>query len=612
MTKRNFAPPRFLLLAVSSTTLFGLLGACGGEDLSCGEGTKKSGSQCIAVAQDMSSIGGAGGAGGAPAVVEGPSFEFDGALALAPASATSLLATWTPLSVDGEEATYNIYVATTEDGFNFSSPQAEAPAGATAFLLSGLDADTEYFVVVRAVIDGEEDDNEVSRSATTQEDTEPPEFVGADSAEPDEAAAVKLTWKPATDALSSAGAMIYVVYMGTTADDVDLEVPVAVSRPGATSIVVDKLPAPDTEYFFLVRARDAAGNFDDNEVIVSGKSGKDLTPPKFGGCTLASGKTARSVEALWNAATDDTSAPEEISYNIYVSKKSGEQNFSVPGATIVGDERGIVPDLETATDYYVVCRAVDASGNEAENFVEVTATTKSDDEAPEFQGVTNILNITPTGFDVEWNPGSDNQTAEDALVYQVYVSETSGGHDFSEDSDDLKATSMPGATGVTVAGLGSNTDYYVVVRALDLAENQSQTTVEFAVTTFVSFAADIESPIFGQRCATATCHEIFNPTAGMKLAPGWAYNDLVGDEGLGVDANTSVAYEFYDDDGLKTPMKRVKPGDSARSFILKRVDPPVLNPPLPGDFKMPPTGDDLAPAQIELIQLWIDQGAQNN
>ncbi len=583
-------PRRFGGGALLGITAFASLSvafvSCGGDDssLSCGAGTTQKGSECIALDQGTAGNGGAssGGTSGTGGGHTGEGWEFEGATAVAPASETALLVVWD----EAPGASFNVYVAKKEDGFNFSVPQTTAPIGARSVLVTGLDEDTKYFIVVRAVLDGEEDDNTVVVSGTTAKDDEPPRFAGATKAEPAGAAEVKLSWARAKDDLTPPEAIQYVVYFGLDSKSVDLEAPFAVSAPGARSIVVKRLPLPDTEYFFVVRALDAAGNQDSNDIQVSAKSGPDTTPPRFAGCTSAKGKSATTLDVFWDPATDDTARPEELSYNIYASKTPDGHNFSEPGATVTGAvTQGVIAGLSPDTEYYVVCRAADPSGNEDENTSPRLAKTASDDEPPVFAGVAALENVTAEGFDVTWAAATDNDDDEDQIVYRVYIAEASGEQDFDAEPT---AVVEEGATSVTIRSLSSNTPYFVVVRAQDTAGNVSDNTEELSTSTLVSLRRDIELPIFSSKCATAGCHTGSQALHGMRLDPGWSYLSTVGVDALSVAGAGS---------------KRVVAGDPGASHLYERIISEDLS------IKMPPTGD---PVDTDIIRLWIEQGALRN
>jgi len=561
-----------------STSIFAALGAllvsgCGG--LTCGEGTAQQDGACVI-----------DGAGGESAL----GFEFAGAQAAGPASATSVLVAWLPASEP--EALYNVYVSTSAKGFNFSEPQAVAPAGSTTAVIAGLEEDTNYFIVVRAELDGAEQPSDTPVEVTTADDIKPPDFAGAASADGKPGGIIELEWEKATDDLSPEGVLMYFVYAGTDAKDVDIDTPIGVSDPGATSVRV-VMPKPETEYSLVVRVRDAAGNFDANEKTVKATSGADVDAPVFSGCKTAAGKTASSLVVSWNAAEDDIAAEEDIVNQVFAATEAGGFNFEAPDAVVTGETTAIVPGLGRDTSYFVVCRAVDPSDNSDDNMRLQSAKTKADDVAPDFDGVVVVDNVTTFTADLSWTPATDNLSKPKNIVYDVFLSETSG--EFDLESKPF-ATSPPGASGLTLTELSSNTNYYLIVLARDEGENRSAVGNEAVVAMRVSFAVDVYSLIVVNSCPD--CHgggEVIYANLDMSSAEatysGWVNVDAASELGAG--------------------FKRIVPGDPSISHVMDRLKGtgPVIN---VGD-RMPLSGtylDDIT--EIPTLETWILQGAENN
>jgi hypothetical protein len=74
-----------------------------------------------------------------------------------------------------------------------------------------------------------------------------------------------LQWNAATDDTTNASQLVYDVYQASVSGGESFSEPTYVSTPGATSFTTPLLP-DDTPYYFVVRARDAAGNRDANSV----------------------------------------------------------------------------------------------------------------------------------------------------------------------------------------------------------------------------------------------------------------------------------------------------------------------------------------------------------
>jgi hypothetical protein len=77
--------------------------------------------------------------------------------------------------------------------------------------------------------------------------------------------AYTLGWSPATDDRTPRGEIVYDVYRATRSGGQDFSRPTYTSSPGATSFTTPELSS-DSAWYFVVRARDGAGNRDGNRV----------------------------------------------------------------------------------------------------------------------------------------------------------------------------------------------------------------------------------------------------------------------------------------------------------------------------------------------------------
>ncbi|MNZ55178.1 hypothetical protein D3C78_731000 [compost metagenome] len=106
----------------------------------------------------------------------------------------------------------------------------------------------------------------------------------------------------------------------------------------------------------------------------------------------------------------------------------------------------------------------------------------------------------------------------------------------------------------------------------------------------VSFAKAV-APIFRVQCAT--CHMNGDEPGAMKLYPSAAYQSLVGVASAG------------------SPLQRVAPGEPEQSYLLHKLQGTHLNVGGAGvqmPFGQPPLAED----SLQLIRLWVEQGAKNN
>lgn len=162
---------------------------------------------------------------------------------------------------------YLVYQSTTAGGENFAMPSYTTQAGATNYAVTGLEGSTKYYFVVRSRDEaGNIDTNTKEVSATTpaDKDTQAPKFAGLETATAN-GTRVTLRWTAATDNMSTAAQIVYLIYQSDIAGGEKFATPSYTTQPGAVSYDVSGLAAGST-YYFVVRAKDAAGNIDTNSV----------------------------------------------------------------------------------------------------------------------------------------------------------------------------------------------------------------------------------------------------------------------------------------------------------------------------------------------------------
>jgi hypothetical protein len=597
-------------LLVSLVTSGAVFAACSSSDdnsVTCGAGTELSGTTCVPSGADTGGDLDTGVVSdsdttetGGDATSDAPASDlptFAGVASVSPAGTDRLLVTWeagSDATTAKDELKYAVYVATKAGDENFAAPKLVTSPGATSVLLTDLDPGT-YFVVVRAQNKaGKQDKNAVEKSAAPAADSAPPTFGGAKAAEPADGARVKLSWDPAVDDLSATGGISYLVYYSVDVGKETFAIPFAVSAPGATSIVTPPLPATKATYHFVVRARDAAGNVDANKNEVTSESGTDTKAPVFSGCNVAVAKDAGGITVFWDPATDDVTPSSAMKYVVYGAQKASDIDFTKPPlGTFTGGTSGVVSGLLPGTQYFLVCRARDASENEDDNKTVVSDKTKTDSVPPTFAGLTGVANIDSTNVDLTWAAASDDQTTADEIEYWIYESATS-----PVDTSGMPKYKVKGVTTYKVTGLTPASKLYWLVRAADSAGNKDANTVEKFATTLVSFALNIQ-PIFTNSCAVPSCHSGTTAPLGMSLEEGKAYTRIVD-----VTAGETTAAPH-----VGPVLKRVAPGDSVNSWLYRKItgthDVGALMPP-------PTSGGTLSPAEKDVIKAWIDQGALNN
>jgi hypothetical protein len=113
---------------------------------------------------------------------------------------------------------------------------------------------------------------------TTASDTAAPTFAGLQTAfactpgpqRPGETTPFRLSWQPASDNATPGSEIIYDVYLATTPGGESFSTPTWTTAPGATSFETPGLPSHGS-FYFVVRARDSAGNGDHNTTEIQGR-----------------------------------------------------------------------------------------------------------------------------------------------------------------------------------------------------------------------------------------------------------------------------------------------------------------------------------------------------
>lgn len=110
-------------------------------------------------------------------------------------------------------------------------------------------------------------------------DHKPPMFAGIKSATtcipgpigPERTSAYHLTWEAAKDNVTPSRKIVYNVYQATMPGGEDFSKPTYTTAPGVTSFETPQLSSIET-FYFVVRARDRAGNEDSNTVEREGQN----------------------------------------------------------------------------------------------------------------------------------------------------------------------------------------------------------------------------------------------------------------------------------------------------------------------------------------------------
>jgi hypothetical protein len=110
----------------------------------------------------------------------------------------------------------------------------------------------------------------------------------------------------------------------------------------------------------------------------------------------------------------------------------------------------------------------------------------------------------------------------------------------------------------------------------------------------VKLSTDIQ-PIFTASCAVSGCHVGSSPPEGMNLSQGMTF------------ANT------VDVKSRQSALDRVEPSNPDLSYLVHKIQGTQSNPGVGGTLnRMPRNTNPLPQSQIDLIRLWITEGAKNN
>jgi chitodextrinase len=496
---------------------------------------------------------------------------FEGVSGISQITETSLLLSW-PAAADEvtppEKIQYLIYTATSPGGENFDTPTFTTGPGETSFTIGGLNPNTKYYFVVRAMDEGGNigiNNVELSATTLTPSDVSPPDFEGLASATASSSSAAVLGWNAATDNISPPSKIVYLVYIATTPGGQNLASPNFMTT-GSTTFSVEGLASGAT-YYFVVRARDEAGNTDSNVVERSVKIPlpPDTVPPKFGGLAFARAGSSTTAVLVWRDATDDVTSPGNIVYLVYRATNPGGENFGSPSyITTRGTTSFTAGGLSPNTTYYFVVRSRDEAGNIDANTKEMSVTTPSaaDVAPPTFGGLVSATLISPSpgGIGLSWNAATDNVTPSANVVYLVYMATTPGG-------ENLAAPYFVTAAGATSVSLPPPCiispcmpnpfvpgTYYFVVRARDAAGNIDGNTVERSVV-----VPDVTPPAFAG--ITLSSISVTSTTFTLPWAPATD----------NVTSSANMVYQIYQastpcGENFTTPSYTTAPG--ATSFTV--------------------------------------------
>ncbi len=440
--------------------------------------------------------------------------EFPGVTYVQARTSHELLVEWKPgydAGTPEAQLKYNVYVSDTEGGEDFSTPTAVSQPGASSVVVSGLSPLTYYYAVVRAVdANGNEETNTIERSDKTPEGV-PPIFKGATQAIA-KGDSIKIYWAPATDNVTEQANMVYDVYESKTKGGEDFSQPTYTTVAAAITYTAKTL-SPNTRYYYVVRARDTAGNTDTNTVEQTALTGggADKTPPVFGGVVSVTGTSPSTLLVSWKTAADTVTLQSDIVYDVYVADTAGSENFTTPTVTSApGALSATVMGFSASSTHYVVVRARDQAGNSDTNTTEASGATlanaSGDNVSPTWVGGPTVSTIgaQPHQLHVSWTAATDDTYGAADIRYHVCAETLESNCMGTGFGKHVRATSAWGTTSLNLTGLSARTPYFVYVRAEDRSGNV-ETGDHSAQQLTATSLADNVLPIWEDRCNG--CHD---------------------------------------------------------------------------------------------------------
>ncbi len=539
---------------------------------------------------------------------------FAGVTRVTAASSSSLHVEWNAATDAGTpqaQLIYHAFLSESGAAFDFSAPSAVSLPGQSSLTMGGLSPLTDYSVVVRALdLSGNSDSNVLSRGTRTPEGV-PPLFGGATQAIA-QGQSITLYWAPATDNVTGGGSLLYDIYEATQDRGQDFSRPSYTTQPGQVTFAVSGL-APDTKHYYVVRARDAAGNRDSNTAQVNATTtgDQDTSAPTFAGIEAVEGTSPSTLTVRFSAGSDDTTPVHQLRYDVYVSETAGAQDFSAPTLiTPPGVTHAVLTGLAPSTTRHVVVRARDladqVSGNTEERSGTTLPNTTGNLTAPTWSaGPAVSVNQALGALDVSWTAASDDNHTPSDIRYHVCAEQDAARCLGANFNLHIRATTAFGTTTARLTNLASRTVYHVFIRAEDRSGNLETGNHSASAATPVSYRYDI-LPLWRHACGG--CHSFSHATT--VLVPGGF-------------VDPDVAPPFCGAEGCGLPL--VWPGQPENSMLYRRINPVGLTtPPFsaadPNDYvgvQEPRDGagtlsSPLTGAQDGLMRDWIEQGAFAN
>lgn len=263
--------------------------------------------------------------------------------------------------------------------------------GAQQILLTGLDPGATYFWRIHAV-DGAGIQDAPIRTFTAGAalDTLPPSLSGVQVTAVSHNSA-RIHWSVSEDSGVATSSVSYGTQSGTYGNT-----SAAQEGTASMSIQLSQL-SPGTTYYFVVRARDTAGNVAQSPVqSFKTLEQADTAAPTISG-VQAGTPTSNSVTVSWTVGDDSGAVTSLVEYGSaagsYASQSSVQSGAGAQTVTLSG--------LAGSTTYHFRIHAVDGSGNPANSADQTFTTAAAANPAPSLSG-TSIGQVGQTSATATW------------------------------------------------------------------------------------------------------------------------------------------------------------------------------------------------------------------
>lgn len=329
----------------------------------------------------------------------------------------------------------------------------------TDFLDEGL-AEAKTFEYRVAAFDAFE--NESVPSPAVEEstpDVTPPTTPIFVTSTPVSTTEVRFQW---WEALDNVGATGYRIYLGTSADQ--LQLVELVTEPTYTKGGL----VPDTTIYFAVDAVDEAQNISERSVTISGKSKADWQKPTVPTQVTAVAVSQSQIDLSWAPSTDDYKV---YGYKVFASTSGFGFSFIGFSETTAWSHK----NLPAGQKVYYRIEAIDHSSKGSGQSPTVSATTQSNVSPPTQPSNLVATAVSDRQINLAWGPSEDDTGVQGYKIYRA----TGGGGMVLVAFSEVTSWANP-------AVLAPNETYNYAVEAVDLNGNASQLSNVATATTFES------------------------------------------------------------------------------------------------------------------------------